>query len=82
MALLFSDLIMADESYPILKPPQETEYYSCTKGIAEELVLEANREHQPVNCGCVAGEHVWRRRCATTAKHVDGLLRRENKHFN
>lgn len=40
-----SDLVMADETYPILKPPQQTEYYSYTKGIAEQLVLEANRKH-------------------------------------
>ena len=40
-----SDLVMADESYPILKPPQQTEYYSYTKGVAEQLVLEANRKN-------------------------------------
>lgn len=39
-----SDLVMADENYPILKPPQQTEYYSYTKGVAEQLVLEANRK--------------------------------------
>ena len=39
-----SDLVMADETYPILRPPQQTEYYSYTKGIAERLILEANRK--------------------------------------
>ena len=38
-----SDLDMADEIYPILEPPQQTEYYSYTKGVAEQLVLNANR---------------------------------------
>lgn len=40
-----SDLVMADETYPILEPPRQTEYYSYTKGVAERLVLEANGKH-------------------------------------
>lgn len=38
-----SDLINADERWPVLRAPQQREYYSETKGIAEELVLAANR---------------------------------------
>ena len=40
-----SDLINADEQWPVLRAPQQKEYYSETKGIAEQLVLEANRKH-------------------------------------
>ena len=39
-----SDLINADERWPVLRAPQQREYYSETKGIAEELVLAANRQ--------------------------------------
>ena len=39
-----SNLINADERWPVLRPPQQREYYSETKGIAEELVLTANRQ--------------------------------------
>ena len=38
-----SDLVFADESWPVLRVPQQREYYSHTKGIAEGLVLAANR---------------------------------------
>ena len=40
-----SDLINADERWPVLRAPQQREYYSETKAIAETLVLEANRKH-------------------------------------
>ena len=40
-----SDLINADERWPILRAPLQREYYSETKGIAEELVLAANRKY-------------------------------------
>jgi sterol-4alpha-carboxylate 3-dehydrogenase (decarboxylating) len=40
-----SDLNMADESYPVLKWPQSREYYSHTKGVAEGIVLAANRKY-------------------------------------
>lgn len=39
-----SDLVNADERWPILCRPQQKEYYSETKGIAESLVLAANRK--------------------------------------
>lgn len=39
-----SDLVNADERWPVLRAPQQKEYYSETKGIAEELVLAANRQ--------------------------------------
>ncbi|KAI4147387.1 MAG: hypothetical protein LQ340_005579 [Diploschistes diacapsis] len=39
-----SDLNFADESYPVLRYPQQRSYYSHTKGIAEEIVLAANRK--------------------------------------
>lgn len=38
-----NDLVMADESLPVLQYPQQTEYYSHTKGVAEGIVLAANR---------------------------------------
>ncbi|KAL9636051.1 MAG: hypothetical protein Q9164_003075 [Protoblastenia rupestris] len=38
-----SDLINADERWPILYSPQQKEYYSETKALAEEAVLAANR---------------------------------------
>ena len=40
-----SDLIHADERWPILRAPKQREWYSETKGIAECLVLAANREY-------------------------------------
>ena len=40
-----SDLINADERWPVLHAPQQKEYYSETKALAEEMVLAANRKH-------------------------------------
>ena len=40
-----NDLINADERWPVLRSPQQREYYSETKGIAEGIVLDANRKH-------------------------------------
>ena len=40
-----SDLVNADESYPVLRPPEQREYYSYTKGVADGMVLAANRKH-------------------------------------
>ena len=40
-----SDLINADERWPLLYSPTQKEYYSETKAIAEKLVLDANRKH-------------------------------------
>ena len=40
-----SDLINADERWPVLRAPQQREYYSETKGIAEQIVLDANRKY-------------------------------------
>ncbi|KAH8647930.1 hypothetical protein BX600DRAFT_389403 [Xylariales sp. PMI_506] len=37
-------LIDADESLPVLRIPEQHQQYSHTKGIAEQLVLEANRK--------------------------------------
>ncbi|KAL6402982.1 sterol-4alpha-carboxylate 3-dehydrogenase (decarboxylating) [Ilyonectria robusta] len=39
-----SDLLNADERWPMIRGAQQTEYYSETKAAAEELVLKANRE--------------------------------------
>ena len=36
------DLVNADESLPVLYTPQQIEYYSHTKAVAEDLVLAAN----------------------------------------
>ncbi|KAL8687831.1 MAG: hypothetical protein Q9218_006104 [Villophora microphyllina] len=40
-----SDLYMSDENDPILSAPQQKEPHNLTKGIAEELVLRANRHY-------------------------------------
>ncbi len=40
-----SDLVNADERWPILRAPKQREYYSETKGIAECIVLAANRRY-------------------------------------
>ena len=40
-----SDLVDADENYPVLRIPQQTEIYSHTKGLADDLVLAANRKY-------------------------------------
>ena len=40
-----SDLVFADESYPVLRLPEQQDYYSYTKGIADTHVLEANRKY-------------------------------------
>lgn len=39
------DLVNADERWPVLRAPQQKEYYSETKGIAEQIVLDANRKY-------------------------------------
>ena len=40
-----SDLINADERWPVLRSPQQKDYYGETKAIAEQAVLDANRKH-------------------------------------
>lgn len=40
-----SDLINADERWPVLQPPVQRDYYATTKAQAEELVLAANRKY-------------------------------------
>ncbi|KAI1501747.1 3-beta hydroxysteroid dehydrogenase/isomerase family-domain-containing protein [Biscogniauxia marginata] len=42
-----SDLINANEEYPVIRGKKQTEYYSETKAHAEQLVLEANRTEAP-----------------------------------
>ncbi|RSL59834.1 hypothetical protein CEP54_007080 [Fusarium duplospermum] len=39
-----TDLLNADERWPLIRGDQQTEYYSETKAAAEELVLKANRK--------------------------------------
>ena len=41
-----SDLISADERYPVLHAPAQKEYYAETKALAEEAVLGYNRTSQ------------------------------------
>ncbi|KAI9730161.1 MAG: erg26, C-3 sterol dehydrogenase [Claussenomyces sp. TS43310] len=38
-----SDLVNADERWPVLRAPVQTDYYSESKAIAEQAVLAANR---------------------------------------
>ena len=38
-------LVNADERWPVLRAPQQKEYYSETKGIAEKIVLDSNRKY-------------------------------------
>ena len=40
-----SDLINADERWPVLRAPNQKEAYAESKGTAEELVLAANRKY-------------------------------------
>lgn len=40
-----SDLYDADERLPVLRMPEQKDIYSHTKGLAEDLVLAANRKH-------------------------------------
>ena len=40
-----SDLVNVDERWPVLRAPVQKDAYSESKGIAEELVLTANRKH-------------------------------------
>ena len=40
-----NDFFEADESLPVLQTPQQTEIYSHTKGVAENLVLAANQRY-------------------------------------
>lgn len=40
-----SDLVMATEDAPVIFMPEQTEYYSHTKAIAETLVLDANNQN-------------------------------------
>ena len=39
-----SDLIDADESLPVFRSPHQTDPYSHTKGVADDLVLASNRK--------------------------------------
>ncbi|KAI9836484.1 MAG: erg26, C-3 sterol dehydrogenase [Sclerophora amabilis] len=48
-----SDLINADERLPILDSPEQTEIYSETKGVAERLVLAANRQYNNMLTGAI-----------------------------
>ncbi|MCJ1298394.1 erg26, C-3 sterol dehydrogenase [Hypocenomyce scalaris] len=40
-----SDLVNADERWPVLRAPAQREYYAEAKGIAEKIVLDANRKY-------------------------------------
>lgn len=40
-----NDLFEADESLPVLQTPQQTEIYLHTKGVAEKIVVAANRRY-------------------------------------
>ncbi|KAK6209325.1 erg26, C-3 sterol dehydrogenase [Pestalotiopsis sp. IQ-011] len=40
-----SDLVDADETFPVLKYPQQKRVYTLTKAEAEEDILAANRQH-------------------------------------
>lgn len=40
-----SDLVNADERWPVLRAPLQKLYYSETKGVAEQLVLDANGKY-------------------------------------
>lgn len=40
-----SDLFEADERLPVLRTPVQTEIYSHTKGLADDLVLASNRKY-------------------------------------
>ena len=56
-----SDLIYGNESLPVLHIPQQTEAYSHTKAVAEELVLAANRARKgfltaALRPACIFGE--------------------------
>ena len=56
-----SDLLNADERWPVLHPPQQREYYAETKALAESIVLDANRNYGDMltvalRPACVFGE--------------------------
>lgn len=40
-----TDLVNADERWPMLRAPIQKEYYAETKAMAEEMVLDANRKY-------------------------------------
>lgn len=40
-----SDLVNADERWPVIRGPDQSEYYSETKAAAEELVIKANNNN-------------------------------------
>lgn len=48
-----SDLVYADETWPVLRSPVQREKYSETKGIADELVLAANRKYGDMLTTCL-----------------------------
>ena len=48
-----TDLLDADESLPVLRPPAQTRVYTLTKATAEEEILSANRasgDHSMLTC--------------------------------
>ncbi|KAL1641687.1 hypothetical protein SLS58_005965 [Diplodia intermedia] len=63
-----SDLIEADESMPVLKPPLQKHVYTLSKAIAEEDVLAANRKDGMVT--------VSLRPCTTFGPNNPGFLER------
>ncbi|KAI9792321.1 MAG: erg26, C-3 sterol dehydrogenase [Peltula sp. TS41687] len=48
-----SDLVYADESWPVLRFPVQREKYSHTKGIADDVVLAANRKYGDMLTTCI-----------------------------
>ncbi|KKY27896.1 putative hydroxysteroid dehydrogenase [Diplodia seriata] len=63
-----SDLVEADESMPVLKPPRQKHIYTLSKAIAEEDVLAANRKDGMVT--------VSLRPCTTFGPDNAGFLER------
>ncbi len=47
------DLVHADEAYPVLRQPEQTDFYSHTKGLADTLVLAANRRYGSMLTACI-----------------------------
>ena len=48
-----SDLVMADETYPVLRGAAQPEPYSRTKAEAEDFVLAANRKYNDITTGAI-----------------------------
>jgi sterol-4alpha-carboxylate 3-dehydrogenase (decarboxylating) len=70
-----TDLVNANERFPVIRGEFQTEYYSETKAAAEELVLKANRQppERPLLTASIRPAGIFGINDATLTKHMVNL---------